>query len=130
MGMLTESVPFEGGAAIPARNAAAFVHRLSEAAGVPDRLLAAAALMPEAQLNRLASGRGGPVRPSTLLPLKRVAMLVEEAHETLAPQGARAWLVAPNPYLHNVAPVLCVRSDKELERARAVLAAIRHGCPA
>jgi len=30
---------------------------------------------------------------------------------------------APNPYLHDVAPVLCVRSDKELERARALLAA-------
>jgi uncharacterized protein (DUF2384 family) len=130
MGMITGSIHFEGADKIPGREVSAFVHRLSKYSGLPDKTLAQSVFMSEALLNRLAAGRADSVRAQTILPLKRVATLIEEALDTLTPAGARAWLVTPNPYLHEVPPIQCLRSDKELERVLALLAAVRHGYPA
>jgi uncharacterized protein (DUF2384 family) len=128
--VITGSIHFEGVDKIPGREVSAFVHRLSKASGLPDKTLAQAVCMSEALLNRLAAGRADSVRAQTIQPLKRAALLVEEALDALTPAGARAWLTTPNPYLHDVPPILCLRSDKELDRVLALLASIRHGWPA
>lgn len=128
--MITGSIRFEGADKIPGREVSAFVHRLSKFSGLPDKTLAQSVFMSEALLNRLAAGRAESVRAQTILPLKRVATLIEEALKTLTPAGAQSWLVTPNPYLHDVPPIQCLRSDKELERVLNLLAAVRHGYPA
>lgn len=130
MGTLVETLPSEGIAKIPAKKVSAFIRGLIEATGVPARTLAQAVAMAESQLSRMASETAGFVRPETVHPLLRIAILIEEARESLSAEGARRWLVTPNPYLNDVPPILCLRSDKELEKSRSLLASIRYGFPA
>jgi len=128
--MITGSIHFDGSDKIPGREVSAFVHRLSKFSGLPDKTLAQSVFMSEALLNRLAAGRDDSVRAQTILPLKRVATLIEEALATLTPAGAQAWLVTPNAYLNDVPPIQCLRSDKELAKVLGLLAAVRLGFPA
>lgn len=86
--------------------------------------------MAEAQINRIKSARVGYVKTYTLSPLTRAAVLIDEASKTLSKEGVHQWLTAPNPYLNDVPPILCLRSEKELEKAKSLLAAVRYGFPA
>ena len=130
MEALTDFISREGKATIEGKNVSRFIRRLAKAAGVSERTLAQAVTMAESQLSRMAANKKGAVRVQTLYPLRRVAMLVEEAGKTLSEAGVKEWLSTPNPYLDDVPPILHVRSDKELEKALNVLASIRHGFPA
>lgn len=124
-------LPGWGNAAkVPAAQASSWVVKLERAAGVKDSDLAHGVDMAEAQINRLRSTRSGFVKTYTLTPLTRAAVLIDEALRTLTPEGARRWLTAPNPYLNDVPPILCLRTDKELEKVKGLLAALRYGFPA
>jgi uncharacterized protein (DUF2384 family) len=70
------------------------------------------------------------VKTYTLSPLTRAAVLIDAAQKTLSKEGIHLWLTTPNPYLNDVPPILCLRSDKELEKAKSLLAAVRYGFPA
>ena len=115
---------------VPAREVKDYVHALLSATEATDRELAQGVGMAEAQFNRLASSRGGAVKSKTLLPLRRVAALVEEGLKALSKEGLKRWLREPNAYLDDVPPILCLRSDKELRKVTDLLAAIRYGFPA
>jgi uncharacterized protein (DUF2384 family) len=130
METLTAFIPAEGNATVEGKNVSRFIRQLAKVAGVSERTLAQAVTMAESQLSRMAANKKGAVRAQTLYPLRRVALLVEEAGKTLSEPGVKEWLSTPNPYLDDVPPILHVRSDKELEKALNVLASIRHGFPA
>ncbi|MEK7381978.1 MAG: hypothetical protein AAB262_01670 [Elusimicrobiota bacterium] len=115
---------------IPAMQASCWVIMLEKFAGVNDGTLAHGIDMAESQISRIRSARGGYVRTYTLTPLTRVAVLIDEARKTLTEAGVRHWLTTPNPYLNDVPPILCLRSDKELEKAKSLLASLRCGFPA
>ena len=124
-------LPSWGSAAkVPARQASSWVQRLESLAGVNDTTLAHGVDMAESQINRIRSTRVGFVKTYTLTPLTRAAVLIDEANKTLTEKGARNWLTTPSPYLNDVPPILCLRSDKELERAKTLLASVRYGFPA
>lgn len=130
MGILTQTLPSEGTDKIPAKDVRTFIHELIQATGVPERLLAQAVAMAESQLSRMASKKTGSFREHTVYPLKRIAILVEEARKVLTANGVKQWINTPNPYLNDVPPILCLRSDKELEKVLSILASIRYGFPA
>ncbi|MFZ3090718.1 MAG: antitoxin Xre/MbcA/ParS toxin-binding domain-containing protein [Nitrospirota bacterium] len=130
MGTLTQALPSRGKDRIPARDVRAFIQKLIKATGVPERLLAQAVAMAESQLNRMTSKKAGSFKEQTVHPLKRIAILVEEAQKVLTPKGVKEWINTPNPYLNDVPPILCLRSDKELEKVLSLLASIRYGFPA
>ncbi len=130
MGTLTQALPSREKDKIPAKDVRAFIQKLIKATGVPERLLAQAVAMAESQLNRMTSKRAGSFKEQTVHPLKRIAVLVEEAQKVLTAKGARQWINTPNPYLNDVPPILCLRSDKELEKVLSLLASIRYGFPA
>ena len=129
MGTVAEIVRSEPQGTLPAREVGRFIAKLIESSGVTEKALAQAVAMSESQLNRMLSRRTGAVKAQTIQPLKRIAVLIEEARQTLAGAGARQWLTTPNPYLDDVPPIQHLRSEKELEKALDVLAAIRHGFP-
>ncbi|MCK4524777.1 DUF2384 domain-containing protein, partial [candidate division WOR-3 bacterium] len=95
-----------------------------------ERILAQSVAMNESQLSRMTSKKTGSLRERTIHPLKRIAILIDEAQKVLTPNGIKQWINTPNPYLNDVAPILCLRSDKELEKVLSILAAIRYGFPA
>lgn len=130
MGTLTHALPSREKDRIPAKDVRAFILKLIKATGVPERLLAQAVAMAESQLNRMTSKRAGSFKEQTVHPLKRIAILVEEAQKVLTAKGTRQWINTPNPYLNDVPPILCLRSDKELEKVLSLLASIRYGFPA
>lgn len=130
MGTLTQILPSEGSDKIPAKDVRVFIRKLVQTIGVPERLLAQAVAMSESQVSRMASKKTGLFREQTVHPLKRIAVLVEEAHKVLTDSGVKRWVNTPNPYLNDVPPILCLRSDKELEKVLSVLASIRYGFPA
>jgi putative toxin-antitoxin system antitoxin component (TIGR02293 family) len=130
MGTIAEIVRLESQGTLPAREVGRFLEQLIELSGVTEKALAQAVAMSESQLNRMLSKRTGLVKAQTIQPLKRIAVLVEEARQTLAGAGAKAWLTTPNPYLDDVPPIQHLRSEKELEKALDLLASIRHGFPA
>lgn len=130
MAALTAALPFESASAIPAKAVSSFIHEVLRLTGVPEKNLAQGMGMAESQLNRMAGLRTGTVKAVTVQPLRRVAVLVEEARQALSEKGVRRWLSTPNAYLNDVPPILCLRSEKELERVLAVLASIRYGFPA
>jgi uncharacterized protein (DUF2384 family) len=115
---------------IPAKEVSAFINNIIQDTGITEKTLAQAIGMSESQLHRMISKKTGNYRKHTILPLERIANLIEEAKKTLTAKGAKNWLKTPNPYLHDVAPILCLRSDKELEKVLSVLASIRYGFPA
>ncbi|MBI4591045.1 MAG: DUF2384 domain-containing protein [Candidatus Rokubacteria bacterium] len=130
MATVTEIVRSEPQATLPAREVSRFLEQLIELSGVTEKTLAQAVAMSGSQLNRMLSKRTGSVKAQTIQPLRRIAVLVEEAGQTLTGAGAKAWLTTPNPYLDDVPPIQHLRSEKELEKALDVLASIRHGFPA
>lgn len=130
MGILTKTLPSEGTDKIPAKDVRGFIHKLVQATGVSERLLAQAVAMAESQLSRMAAKKTGSFREQTIHPLRRIAILVEEARKVLTDNGVKRWINTPNPYLNDVSPILCLRSDKELEKVLSLLASIRYGFPA
>jgi uncharacterized protein (DUF2384 family) len=127
----TDILPYWGNAAkVPASQASSWLQNLLSVAGVNDTTLAHGVDMAEAQINRIKSTRVGFVKTYTLSPLTRAAVLIDEARKTLSKEGVHQWLTTPNPYLNDVPPILCLRSDKELEKAKSLLAAVRYGFPA
>lgn len=127
---LTGSPAFQGAERVPARDVSHLIHDLIDFTGAPERILAQGIAMPESQFNRLAKGKTGLVKPQTLTPLKRIALLLDEADKSLAKTGVKKWLLSPHPALHDVPPILCLRTDRELEKVLSLLAAIRYGFPA
>ncbi|OGS05555.1 MAG: hypothetical protein A3G41_08170 [Elusimicrobia bacterium RIFCSPLOWO2_12_FULL_59_9] len=130
METLADAISLEGRDKVSAKEVRAWTRALLEATGVADRVLAQGINMSEAQLNRLASGSGTMVKASTLTPLRRAAVVIEEGHKALTAPGLKRWLSTPNPYLNDVPPILCLRSEKELARVLSLLASIRYGFPA
>lgn len=130
MAALTQALPSEGTTKIPAKEVGSFIRKLMQATGVSEKILAQAVAMAESQLNRMTSQKSGFIKEQTIHPLKRVAILVEEARKALSNEGVRRWISTPNPYLNDVPPILCLRSDKELEKVLSLLASIRYGFPA
>ncbi len=130
MRTLTQALPSREKERIPAKDVRAFIQKLIKATGVPERLLAQAVAMAESQLNRMTSKKAGSFKEQTVHPLKRIAILIEEAQKVLTAKGAKQWINTPNPYLNDVPPILCLRSDKELEKVLSLLASIRYGFPA
>lgn len=130
MGTLTHALPSREKDRIPAKDVRVFILKLIKATGVPERLLAQAVAMAESQLNRMTAKKTGSFKEQTVQPLKRIAILVDEAQKVLTAKGARHWINTPNPYLNDVPPILCLRSDKELEKVLSLLASIRYGFPA
>ncbi len=127
----TDILPHWGNAAkVPAKQASSWLQGLLSLAGINDTTLAHGVDMAEAQINRIKLARVGYVKTYTLSPLTRAAVLIDEARKTLSKEGVHKWLTAPNPYLNDVPPILCLRSDKELEKAKSLLAAVRYGFPA
>jgi len=130
MRVQTNILPFWGNAAkIPAARAGSWLRGLLSLAGINDTTLAHGVDMAESQINRIKSARGGYVKTYTLSPLTRAAVLIDEARKTLSKEGVRRWLTTSNPYLNDVPPILCLRSDKELEKTMSLLAALRYGFP-
>lgn len=115
---------------IPAGEVSVFIKEIIQNTGVTEKTLAQAIGMSESQLHRMISKKIGSYRKHTIQPLERIAILVEEARKVLTTSGAKKWLKTPNPYLHDVAPILCLRSDKELEKVLSILASIKYGFPA
>jgi len=113
-----------------AKEAHSQVHRLLKATGLSLNMLAQGISMAYSQLSRIATKKTGRYRAETLLPLRRAEILYQEARKTLSKKGIRRWLSEPNPYLNDVPPILCLRSDKELEKVLSLLASIRYGFPA
>jgi uncharacterized protein (DUF2384 family) len=130
MSKLMQALPAEGQNKVSAEDVKTFIHELIKATGVPERILAQSVAMAESQLSRMTSKKTGSLREQTIHPLKRIAILVEEARKVLTANGVKRWLNTPNPYLNDVPPILCLRSDKELEKVLSLLAAIRYGFPA
>ncbi|MCL5056341.1 MAG: MbcA/ParS/Xre antitoxin family protein [Firmicutes bacterium] len=107
-----------------------FIHKVIKATGAQERLIAQGIAMAESQFNRLASKKSGGVKIQTIYPLKRLEKLFQEAEKTFSKAGMKKWLTSPNPYLDDVPPILCLRTDKELDRVLSLLASIRYGFPA
>lgn len=127
---LNESDSFSNANKISAKAVSGFIHKVIHVTGAQERLLAQGIAMAESQFNRLASSKKGSVKARTIEPLKRIAHLLEEAQKAFSTQGLKHWLTTPNPYLHDVPPLLCLRSDKELDKVLSLLASIRYGFPA
>jgi len=115
---------------VPAKEVNEGIHEILRTLGVSGRVLAHGLGIAEAQLHRMLTKKTGFYRAQTLAPFYRVAKLVEEARQSLSEPGVKSWLNRPNPYLNNLPPILCVRSDQELGKVVAQLAAIRYGFPA
>lgn len=130
MGIIAEIVAADPQGTLSARDVSRFLEKLIGLSGVTEKALAQAVAMSESQLNRMLSKRTGAVKAQTILPLRRIVVLVEEARKTLTGEGAKQWLNTPNPYLDDVAPIQHLRSEKELAKSLDVLASIRHGFPA
>ncbi len=130
MKTLTKAIPSEITGKIAAKEVRAFINELIDATGVPERRLAQAVDMAESQLSRMATKKTGLFKEQTIHPLRRIAILVEEAFKVLTPKGVKRWITTPNPYLNDLPPILCLRSDKELEKVLSLLASIRYGFPA
>src|SRR5258708_7304579 len=127
--LLDTFIPSEHGK-VPAKEVNEGIHEILRLLGVSGRVLAHGLGIAEAQLHRMMTKKTGFYRPQTLTPFYRVAKLVEEARQSLSERGVKSWLNRPNPYLNNLPPILCVRSDQELSKVVAQLAAIRYGFPA
>jgi uncharacterized protein (DUF2384 family) len=130
MSNLAQTLTIEGGNKIPAKDVRAFIRKLIRAIGGPRRYLAQAVTMSESQVSRMASKKKGSFREQTVHPLIRVAILVDEASKVFTDEGVKQWIKKPNPYLNDVPPIFCLRSDKELEKVLSVLAAVSYGFPA
>lgn len=130
MSTLTNMDLTNGSVKIAAKQVKAFIKKLRDATGVNIRLLAEGIAMPESQLSRMATKNTGMLKGPTIRPLGRIEILVKEAEKVLTPNGVKKWISTPNPYLNDLPPILCLRSDKELEKVLSLLASIGYGFPA
>ncbi len=130
MSTLTNMDLTNGSVKIAAKQVKAFIKKLKDATGVNVRLLAEGVAMPESQLSRMATKNTGMLKGPTIRPLGRIEILVNEAEKVLTPNGVKKWISTPNPYLNDLPPILCLRSDKELEKVLSLLASIGYGFPA
>ena len=96
---------------------------------VPERIIAQGLALGETYFSRMKNRRTGFYRWESLHPLERLAEVVQFAKTSLSQKGVREWLLEPNPYLNNVPPILCLRSDEEMDKVISLLGAIRHGLP-
>ena len=110
-------------------NAAEHMGAILRNSHIPAYMIAQGLGIPEKNLTRVTRRHHKP-RRETLRQLGRVATLFHDALQALTPKGAFDWIRTPNPYLNDVAPVQCLRSDKELEKVMGILAAIKFGFPA
>lgn len=115
---------------IAAREVSGRIHLLLRETGVSERAVAQGLALGETYFSRMKNRRMGFYRRESLLPLERLVRVVEFAKTTLSEKGIKEWLMEPNPYLYNVPPILCLRSDEETEKVISLLGAIRHGFPA
>lgn len=114
---------------IKARDVSSRIRVILQEAGVPERSVAQGLALGETYFSRMKNKRTGYYRRESISPLERLAYVVDFAKHTLSEKGVKNWLLEPNPYLNNVSPVLCLRSDEEMEKVISLLAAIRHGMP-
>lgn len=114
---------------IKARDVSSRIRVILRDAGVPERSAAQGLALGEAYFSRMKNKRTGFYRHESIIPLERLAYVVDFAKNTLSEKGVKNWLLEPNPYLNNVPPVLCLRSDEEMEKVISLLGAIRHGLP-
>ncbi len=126
----TKTISSDGSGKIPAKQVRDLIDKLINATGGPERRLAQAVAMAESQLSRMATKKTGLVKEQTIHPLRRIEILIEEARKVLTPSGVKRWINTQNPYLNDLPPILCLRSDKELEKVLSLLASIRYGFPA
>lgn len=84
----------------------------------------------EAQLNRMRKKKSGFYRAETLRPFNRMNAVIDLAEKVFTKKGIREWFTTPNPYLNDLPPLLCLRTDKEAEKVHALLTALGHGFPA
>jgi hypothetical protein len=130
MQTLTEVFPNTEHGTVPAKEVAEGIHQVLKVLHVSKRVLAHGLGLSESFLNRMLTRKKGTYKAETLRPLRRAARLIEETQKTLSPEGVPFWLNHPNPYLNNLPPVMCMRSDAEVDRALTQLYAIRYGMPA
>lgn len=129
--MLSQPAFFESKDKVPAEKVSKFIRMVLKTTGIKEKELAQGTAISEAQLNRIAAGSvGHKVRIQTIEPLKRVFTLLETAQKVLSNEGVKDWISKPNPYLNDVPPILCLRSDKELEKVLSLLKSIDYGFPA
>ena len=114
---------------ISAREVSHGIREILKTADIPVRVLANGLGISETQLNRMASRKNGFYRAQTLAPFHRVACLLKEARQSLTEKGMAFWLNHPHPYLNNLPPIMCLRSDQELDRVITQLGAMRYGFP-
>ena len=130
MSTLTNMDLTNGSVKIAAKEVKIIIKKLRDATGVNIRHLAEGVAMPESQLSRMATKETGVLKGPTVRPLGRIELLVKEAGKVLTRDGVKKWISTPNPYLNDLPPILCLRSDKELEKVLALLASIGYGFPA
>ena len=114
---------------IQAKEVSGRIRVLLKETGVPERIIAQGLALGETYFSRMKNRQTGFYRWESLHPLERLAEVVQFAKTSLSEKGIRDWLSEPNPYLNNVPPILCLRSDEEMEKVISLLGAIRHGLP-
>lgn len=129
MSTLTNMDLTSGSVKIAAKQVKTIIKKLREATGVNIRILAEGVAMPESQLSRMATKETGVLKGPTVRPLERIEILVKEAEKVLTSDGVKKWISTPSPYLNDLPPILCLRSDKELEKVLSLLASIGNGFP-
>ena len=115
---------------IKARDVSSRIRIILRDAGVPERSAAQGLGLGEKDFTGMKNKRTGFYRRESIAPLERLAYVVDFAKSTLTKKGVKKWLLEPNPYLNNVSPVLCLRSNEEMEKVISLLAALGHGFPA
>jgi len=84
----------------------------------------------DAQLNRMRHKKTGFYRQETLRPIHRFQEILDLAEKILTRQGLRKWFTTPSQKLDDLPPLMCLRTDKEAEKVKALLMALGHGFPA
>jgi uncharacterized protein (DUF2384 family) len=115
---------------VPAKEVSDGIREILKTVDISVRILANGLGISETQLNRMASKKKGFYRAQTLMPFHRAARLLKEARQSLTEKGLSFWLNHPHPYLNNLPPIMCLRSDQELDRVITQLGAMRYGFPA
>ncbi len=111
------------------QNAAQHMGAIIRDSHIPAYMIAQGLGIPEKNLSRITGQHHKP-RRDTLKQLERVEKVFQEALRVLTPKGAFEWLRKANPYLNDVAPIQCLRSEKELEKVLGLLGSIKFGFPA
>ncbi|MFN0116833.1 MAG: antitoxin Xre/MbcA/ParS toxin-binding domain-containing protein [Elusimicrobiota bacterium] len=114
---------------LTAENVSDHLITLMKIMDLPAQTIAQGVDVSELQLNRIIKKHHKP-RQETVKIFNRIEKVFEEATQAMTEKGAVKWLKTPNPYLNDVAPIKCLRSDKELEKVISLLSAMKYGFPA